>query len=341
MHRLTYLTAKHIQNIYRYGLWFEIHTIERKLGLLKEQPKEDWIRQQQYWQSHYDLILSEVKAKYRMVMGRNADIDKPERFTEKIQWMKLYDKNNLKIRLADKHAVKVWAAEKIGAEHIIPSYGVWESFDQIDFSLMPKQFVLKCSHGSGMNIVIKNKKILNNPRTMKKIRYLLEAWMAKNYSYTGMEMHYSDIPRKIIAEKYIEEFDGSLYDYKIHCFDGRPEFIQVIGERDLTGHTGKQKNFDFDWKDLGWTFADYPDFSKDIPRPDCLEELKQKAQIMSDGFAYVRVDFYVIKNKVLFGEMTFTPAGGFYPYKDRWTKDMDIRLGQMIPDMKGNFRGQK
>lgn len=335
MHKLAYWTARQIQNIYRYGPGYEIHFMEKKLGIIKEQPKADWVRQQEFWQSHHDLIQREVKAQYRMVMGRNADIGCPERFTEKIQWMKLHDRNPLRSRLADKHAVKAWAAEKIGTEHIIPSYGAWESFDEIDFSRLPKQFVLKCSHGCGMNIVIKNKKILNHSKNRNKIRYLLEAWMAADYSYAGMEMHYSDIPRKIIAEKYISEIDGGLYDYKIHCFHGRPEFIQVIGERDLSKHTAKQKHYDFDWKDLGWTFADYPDFPKDVPRPGCLEELKQNAGILSAGFAYVRVDFYVIENKILFGEMTFTPAGGFYPYKDRWTEQMDIRLGRMMPDLGG------
>ncbi len=133
------------------GTGLDMKYILWKKSWALEQPKADWVRQQEFWQSHHDLIQREVKAQYRMVMGRNTDIGCPERFTEKIQWMKLHDRNPLRSRLADKHAVKAWAAEKIGTEHIIPSYGAWESFDEIDFSRLPKQFVLKCSHGCGMN----------------------------------------------------------------------------------------------------------------------------------------------------------------------------------------------
>lgn len=125
----------------------------------------------------------------------------------------------------------------------------------------------------------------------------------------------------------MRELDHSLYDYKIHCFNGRPAFIQCIGDRDLARHAGCQNNFDMEWNKLDWTFEDYPEFPYEVPKPQRLDKMIAYAEKLSAGFAYVRVDLYEIDNRVYFGEMTFTPASGLYPYRGTWTRELDERLG--------------
>ncbi len=255
----------------------------------------------------------------------NLQLDHPRLFTEKIQWMKLYDSTYEKTRLADKYLVREWIKETIGERYLVPLLGVWDRFEDIEFDKLPENYVLKCNHGSGMNLVVKNN------LDKEKAKESFDKWMNINYAFcAGLEMHYADMPRKIIAEKYIEEMDGSLYDYKIHCFGGEPKFIQCIGDRDLKKHTGYQMNYDTEWHELDWTFEDYPRFPYEVEKPVCLEEMLDVAKKLSAGFSYVRVDLYEIKGKVLFGEMTFTPASGNYRYRGSFTRDVDMRLGEMI-----------
>ena len=239
--------------------------------------------------------------------------------------MKLYDSTYEKTRFADKYLVREWIKETIGERYLVPLLGVWDRFEDIDFDKLPENYVLKCNHGSGMNLVVKNN------LDKEKARELFDKWMNTNYAFrAGLEMHYADMPRKIIAEKYIEEMDGSLYDYKIHCFGGEPKFIQCIGDRDLKKHTGYQMNYDTEWHELDWTFEDYPRFPYEVAKPVCLDEMLDVAKKLSAGFSYVRVDLYEIKGNVLFGEMTFTPASGNYRYQGSFTRDVDMRLGEMI-----------
>ena len=135
---------------------------------------------------------------------------------------------------------------------------------------------------------------------------------------------------KIIAEKYIEQLDGQLYDYKFHCFNGKPIFIQCIGGRDLKKHTGFQNNYSLKWEKLDWTFEDYPQFPYNVEKPKALQEMIEIAERLSKDFLYVRIDLYDLKEKVLFGEMTFTPASGIYPYKGTWTKEKNAEIGRYL-----------
>ena len=268
-----------------------------------------------------------AKAWYKRIMGRALNLDDPQRFTEKIQWMKLYDSTPEKTRLADKYLVREWVSEKIGEEYLVPLLGVWDSFDEIDFDSLPDEFVLKCNHGSGVNLVVEEKSKLD--RGKAKARF--DQWMKKDHAFiNGLELHYSPIPRKIIAEKYIEEMSGPLYDYKIHCFEGNPTFIQCIGDRDLVHHTAYQNNYDLQWDELDWMFETFPRFPYQPGKPSRLKEMIEISGVLSEGFHYVRVDLYEISGKVLFGEMTFTPASGYYPYFGTFTEDIDRKLGDLI-----------
>ena len=172
------------------------------------------------------------------IRGGVLDLENPTGFVEKLQWLKIYDSTPLKTRCADKYLARGYVAEKIGDEHLVPLLGVWDSFDQIDFDTLPNQFVLKTNHASGQLIVCKDKAKFNKKKAKKKFdRWMRDCWSAV---YSICELHYRDIPRKVLAEQYLVQLDGNLYDYKIHCFDGKANFFQIIGDRNLHTHEGKQ-----------------------------------------------------------------------------------------------------
>lgn len=270
--------------------------------------------------SDYPQILGKI---YYIATGNNLNLSTPKTFNEKIQWLKLYDTTPIKTLLADKYSVREWIKEKIGEEYLIPLLGVWNKIEDIDFTLLPDKFVLKANHGSGMNIIVKNKKDLDR----KMIEKNLYTWLKTNYAFGSLELQYAKIPRKIIAEQYIEEVDGNLHDYKIHCFNGIPTYIQVIGNRDIRKHVAYEAFYDVNWIQQPFTYT-YPRYEKMIEKPKCLEQMLSIAQKLSEGFIYVRVDLYVLDNcNIKFGEMTFTPASGL----DKWQPtSIDEKLGQLI-----------
>ena len=260
-----------------------------------------------------EACIPQLKHWWADATGGQLDLEHPTGFDEKIQWLKIYDSTPLKTRCTDKYLARGYVAEKIGDEHLVPLLGVWDSFDQIDFDSLPNQFVLKTNHASGQIIVCKDKATFDKKSAKKKF----DRWMADCYSqvYTSCELHYRDIPRKIIAEQYLEQLDGNLYDYKIHCFDGKANFVQIIGDRNLHTHEGKQIFYDANWKRLDFTFGDYPLYEKDLEKPANLDQMIQLAERLAEPFCYVRVDFYDLSGKILFGELTFIPASGCYPKK--------------------------
>ena len=272
----------------------------------------------------YPALLDE---RFQQRMGKPLDLNNLRTFTEKMQWIKIYDATPLKSRLADKYLVRRWIADKIGEQYLIPLLGVWDDFDDIDFDELPDQFVLKCNHGSAMNIIVRDKKSFDKQRAREKIN----AWLAVDFgAQLGLELHYSRIKRKIIAEKYITDMGDGVIDYKFHCFSGEPKFVQVIGDRDFAKHTRYQKFCDLNYNDIGAMFEDYPHFPYDVPKPKEFETMKTFSKILSKGFCYVRVDFYEIDGKLLFGEMTFTSDSGYLPHKKTWTYERDAEIGSLL-----------
>ena len=232
------------------------------------------------------------------------NIDYPRTFNEKIQWSKIYDSTPIKTRLADKYLVRDWVAEKIGDKYLIPLLGVYDSFEEIDFDKLPNQFVIKCNHGCAYNIIVKDKSKLD----LTDVKAKLDKWMSENFAFkNAYELHYRDIPKKIIIEKYMDDGTGDLRDYKFTCFNGKPEFIWIDSDR----HTEHKRNlYDLNWNQLNCKVNTKYDTFPSPEKPKCLNEMIQLAKILSSGFNYVRVDFYIINDKIYFGEMTFTSSSG-------------------------------
>lgn len=323
------MISKHIAKIRKYGLRCAIHTALEKAGLSK-------IRYSDLYEQRYFLNLpedhreQELAIWYQSETGKTLDLENPRSLNEKIQWLKLYDATPLKTRLADKYLVRDWVKEKIGEEYLTPLLGVWDSFDEIDFSKLPEQYVLKGVHGSGMNIVVRKDKPINMREAKKKCDY----WMKSSYGTGAMqEWHYRDIPHRIMAEQYMENLDGDLYDYKFHCFNGVPKYCQVIKGRN---NDTQMVFYHLDWSDAGF-YNTYCEKMKDpVEKPKQLDKAIKLAETLAEGFSYVRVDMYLLGDEeIRFGEMTFTPASGVCHWVPEGTDEM---LGEHIELPKEKYR---
>ncbi len=264
-----------------------------------------------------------LEKNFQQITGKPLDFKNLQTFTEKLQWIKVFDATPLKSRLADKYLVRSWVAEKIGEEYLIPLLGVWDNFDDIDFDALPNQFVLKCNHGSAMNIICRDKKTFDKQRAREKIN----AWLAFDFATLSTELHYTRINRKIIAEKFMVNGDNTdLTDYKFVCFNGKAPYCKATTERSTFIRC---TYFDMNWQYTNFSRNDYPmsDHPERISKPKNFELMKKLAAKLSEGFAHVRVDFYEIQGKVYFGEMTFTPGAGNFCYKSAGTDEF---LGNLL-----------
>lgn len=240
--------------------------------------------------------------------GRKINWKNPKTFCEKLQWLKMYNRNPLYTKLVDKYEVKKWVAEKIGSQFIIPTYGVWDSFDEIDFSALPDQFVLKTTHGGGSTgvVICCDKKSFNYQDAKIKITKSLRC----NTYVIGREWPYKNVKRRIIAERYIQEKTGGLVDYKVMCFNGEPKLIQVHLGRFTNQHT--QDFYDIEWKKTNITQGGYSGFSDVIlNKPACFDEMIRLSKQLSVGIPHVRVDWYIVDGSLYFGELTFFDSSGF------------------------------
>jgi len=249
-----------------------------------------------------------LKLKYRAMINQKLNLVKPQTFSEKLQWLKLYDRKPEYTVMVDKYLAKKYVSDKIGEEYIIPTLGVWDRFDDIDFEKLPNQFVLKCTHDSGGLVICKEKSKLDIESVKKRIEKCLQT----DYYLSGREWPYKNVPHKIIAEKYMEDKkENELRDYKFFCFEGEPKYCQVISDR-TTQETIDY--FDMDWNHQEFTglALPYKPFHKSIiPIPSQFEKMKSFARLLSNGISFLRVDFYEINGKLYFGELTFYPASGF------------------------------
>ena len=268
-------------------------------------------------ESEYPKLLS---CCYLQRMGRKLNLNNPVTYNEKIQWLKLYDNTPEKTRLADKYLVREWVKEKIGEAYLVPLLGVYESFDQINFDDLPNKFALKCNHGSGWNAIVTDKSKFDKVYWKSKF----SEWLRTNYAFCmELEVQYKNISPKIVCEKLIED---NIVDYRVYCFGGKPEFIKVT-QHNLSSPGGYDSGLFYpDWEKCEFDMVQgYGDL--DIDKPEVLDELIRVASILSGNFRFVRVDFYIVKNKLYFSEMTFTPNSGYEQFKDEQTA---VRFGRMI-----------
>ena len=283
-----------------------------------------------FWEraKYWDLanVLSDktfIKIEYRNRMRKKLNLKTPQTFNEKLQWLKIYDRKPIYTTMVDKYEVKNYVADKIGDEYIIPTLGVWDSFDEIDFDSLPDQFVLKCTHDSGGLVICKDKSKLNKEKAKKKIELSLN----RNYYYHGREWAYKDVKPRVIAEKYMEDKNSKdLKDYKFFCFDGKVKAMFIATDRFTHGVETKFDFYDTNFEHLPFTNG-HPNAECVIEKPKHFEKMKELAEILSKGIPQIRVDFYEIDDEVYFGELTFFHWSGMVPFvPEKW----DYVFGEWI-----------
>lgn len=260
---------------------------------------------------------------FQRFAGYKLNLDNPQTFNEKLQWLKLYHHrhpNPLMTKCADKVGVRDYIAEKIGAEYLVPCLGVWDNPDDIDFDKLPDRFVLKVNWGSGQNIIVKDKSKLDIANAREKLRQ----WMKpeSNHYFAFFEWCYKDIKPKIIAEKFLD-FGTDLLDYKIMCYNGQPKNLFVCSER-FSGL--KVTFFDLNWKRLPFTRL-YPASLVKIEKPQFFDKMLEISKILAKDFPFVRVDFFCVNNKLYVGELTFFPGAGHEKFEPN---EWDKKLGDLL-----------
>ena len=248
-----------------------------------------------------------IKIQYRIKMGKKLNLKNPQTLNEKLQWLKLHDRKDIYTTMVDKYEVKQYVANLIGEEYIIPTIGVYDKFDDIDFDNLPNQFVIKCTHDSGSTIICKNKEMFDKVAARKKINKALK----RNFYYFLREWPYKNVKPRIIIEKYMCNNDGTdILDYKFYCFNGVSEYVLTCTDR-------QNGNTKFYYFDKNWNFKrnmtnDGMKADKDfnIEKPKNIDKMFEIADKLSKEMQFIRVDLYDINEKIYFGELTFFPSGG-------------------------------
>ncbi len=263
-----------------------------------------------------------LKLEYRLKFGEKLNLKNPTTFNEKLQWLKLYDRRDIYTLMVDKLEVKKLISSKIGEEYTVPTLGFWDSFEEINFDKLPNQFVLKCNHDSGSIMLCKNKKYFNYKKAKNHFDFHL-----KNDEYLlGRKWPYKNVPRKIIAEPFLhEDNDKELFvkDYKFFCFGGVPKIMYISNDK---GEDPRTDFFDMEFKHLPIKMKDP---NSDI-YPKCpfgFEKMKKIASILSKDIPHLRVDFYVVNQRIYVGELTFFHNSGFNEIKP---KEWDLLMGSWI-----------
>lgn len=261
-----------------------------------------------------------IKIIYRLSMQKKCNLKDPQTYTEKLQWIKLYDRRPDYTMMADKYEVRKYVADRVGGEHLIPLLGVWDSPDDIDFDSLPDSFVLKCNHDSGGVVICKDKSQLN----VFDAKRFLKKRLKRNFYWAAREWPYKNIKRKIIAEKFMVDESGyELKDYKFFCFDGICKAAFIATDR---GVDTRFDFFDTDFKHLPIKNG-HENANQIIRKPDSWEEMIKIAEKLSIGIPQVRVDLYDIYGHIYFGEMTIFHWGGKTPFEpDEW----DYKFGSYI-----------
>lgn len=266
----------------------------------------------------------------RLRFHKSLNLSHPKTLADKVSYIELHEQSPLATQCTDKYAVRQYVADKIGGgtDLLVPlAGGPWNNVDEIDFDRLPSSFVLKATHGCKMNYFVPDKKRLNIQECKKEMK----RWLNRTYGTYSVEPHYKRIPHRIYAEQYLEEMTD-LVDYKIHCLNGEPQFILVITDRIFKKDEPMKCTldlFDIHWNpipEIVRSNSEIPGKGK-VPIPENLDEMLRVAKLLSKDFKFVRVDLYNLRGKVLFGELTFSPACCVFPYfTDKFDKLMGDKL---------------
>lgn len=260
---------------------------------------------------------------YRLNMRKRLDWANLQTYNEKLQWLKIYHREPVMTDMVDKYQAKKYVADRIGEEYIIPTLGIYDSVDEIDFDTLPDQFVLKCTHDSGGIVICTDKSKLDKGAARKKLRKFLK----RGYFWLNREWPYKNVPHRIIAEQYMVDESGyELKDYKFFCFDGEPKALFIATDRGRKDEETKFDFFDMDFKHLPIKNG-HPNSPRPIACPPGFEKMKELAAKLSKGHPHVRVDFYDINGHVYFGELTFYHWSGVVPFDP---EEWDYTFGSWI-----------
>lgn len=270
----------------------------------------------------YDITNPTLMSKiyFRIVLKQKLSLTDPETFNAKIQYYKLYYCANNKevIECSDKYRIREYLRRKNLLQYSIPLLGFWEKADDIEWENLPNRFVLKCNHGCAYNIICTNKENLNKEKSIKQ----LNKWLKEDFGKFNAEPHYSKIHRGIVCEKYLGDGKSEyLTDYKVHCFNGKPLFVLICSGR--AQHSAEYVYYNLEWEKLAYSTTKSNDFEK----PECFEEMIDICNQISNDFPFVRVDFYIVNQKPIIGELTFVPAGGL---DDTIPRKADYEIGKMF-----------
>lgn len=265
-----------------------------------------------------------LKMKYKFMFEKDLDLKNPKTFNEKLQWLKLNDRKPIYTTMVDKYEVKKYVANIIGREHIIPTIGIYNKFNDIDFNILPNKFVIKCTHDSGGLIICNDKEKLNINDARKKINNSLK----NNYYKQGREWPYKNVKPRILIENHIGE---NLTDYRIYCFNGKSKYIYMYISENKENNTNKPEPSICNIYNTEWELQDFrqksPISKKIYEKPRKLNEMLELAENLAKDTTFLRVDFYIIDDMILFSELTFFPGGGFSKFNPN---EMDLKLGEML-----------
>ena len=260
---------------------------------------------------------------YKIHTGRRLHLQHPVTYQEKLQWLKYYYRNPAYTRLVDKYEVREWVADKIGEEYLCPIYGIYDCWDEIDFSQLPEAFVLKCTHDSGSVVICKDKTSFDFEQAKEKI----ETGLKRKQFYLSREWPYKNVKPRILCEKYlIDERGVDSPDYKFFCFDGEIRILETNSERQT--ETGTKTDFySPEFQHIEMRETGFPNSTKIAEPPMHFDKMKKLAQVLSAGMPHVRVDFNYVNDQIFFGEMTFYHGGGRMLFEpDEW----NYRFGEWI-----------
>lgn len=263
-----------------------------------------------------------LKYRYRYYTKKKLNLKNPQTFNEKLQWLKLHNRKPEYTIMADKVEAKDYISKVLGEEFVIPTLGVWDRAEDVDFDLLPDKFVIKCNHNSGLGMYVCTDK---TKMDAEKVRRGLKLGLRQDYYACDREWPYKNIKRKIIAEKFLDDRSGhGLIDYKVFNFGGEPKLIQVDFDR-FTGHKKNLYNTNWELCDFEFNYPSHPEV--DIPKPKQLDKIIEASKILSKGHPYLRTDFYVVDDNVYVGEITFFPASGYGKFTP---EEYDRVFGDMI-----------